>query len=123
VPAPAVPAIDQASLQTLEAMMSPEDVRDFLQLYLDQADERVARILDLSSTGELGATAREAHTLVGTSGNVGAIRVSELARSIEQACKAGDGANASRFVSELNTAASLASAALRVWLDTRAIGA
>src|ERR1700722_3863281 len=47
-------AIDTACLGTLEAMMPPEDVREFLELYLSQADERLSRIRALSSTGEFG---------------------------------------------------------------------
>src|ERR1019366_4690415 len=87
-------AVDPACLTTLESMMSPEDVEEFLHLYLDQAEERVSRIRTFSTKGELTETAREAHTLVGTAGNVGAKRVSDIARSIEEACKAGDPATA-----------------------------
>jgi len=120
---PAGEPIDTDKLATLESMMSPEDVREFLQLYLSQADQRVSRIQSLSAGGELVATAREAHTLVGTAGNVGARRVSELARSIEEACKAGDAERAGRFVNQLGEVASATSLGLKSWLDGKSSGA
>jgi len=111
--------IDRTKLDALENMMAPEDMREFLQLYLTQADQRVSRILSLAAAGDLGSAAREAHTLVGTAGNVGARRVSELARSIEEACKKGDETRAGRFVGELGEAASVTSVELQSWLDSK----
>ena len=115
-------AIDYACLDTLKTMMEPADLREFLQLCLDQGSERVSHIQALWSKGDLGSVAKEAHTLVGTAGNVGANRVSELARSIEEACKASDREAADRFVGLLPEASRLASDALRNWLDSQLSG-
>jgi HPt (histidine-containing phosphotransfer) domain-containing protein len=112
----ALTVIDATCLATLDSMMEPEDVREFLQLYLDQTDARVDRILQFSSEGDLSAVAREAHTLVGTSGNVGAKQVSTLARSLEEACKAGDCDAAKDYVASLRQASGAASTALRARL-------
>ena len=110
--------IDMTCIDNLEAMMSPEDVREFLELYLAQTSERMSDILTLSAAGELAGIAREAHTLAGTAGNVGAEQVSQAARSLEEACKAGDLKSATRFVDELNEASRIAAAALRAELGS-----
>jgi signal transduction histidine kinase/DNA-binding response OmpR family regulator len=109
-------AIDAAKLASLETIMEAEDVREFLLLYLEQTDQRIDRILALSSAGDMTDVAREAHALVGTAGNVGANQVSNLARSLEEACKKGKLDAASLFVAALNQASAVASTELRARL-------
>ena len=61
-------------------------------------------------------------TLIGTSGNVGAALVSELAGALEAASKAGDLTAARRLVPELNAAITAASDVILAWLGERAGG-
>jgi CheY-like chemotaxis protein len=109
-------AIDPDRLAALEAIMDPEDVCEFLTLYLDNTGARVASIRDFSARGDLAALGREAHTIIGTAGSVGAMRLSELAAELQTACEAGESDSAGRLAGELCDASTEATAALHAWL-------
>ena len=109
--------LDGGRLSLLESVMPPESLREFLGLFLEQTEERAARIQAASAEGDLAALGREAHSLLGAAGNVGAVDVSRLAEALETACRAGERAAAERLGGELVAAADLAAAALRAWLD------
>jgi HPt (histidine-containing phosphotransfer) domain-containing protein len=66
--------------------------------------------------GELG---REAHSLAGCTGNVGATRLSRLARELEAACKAGDHGAAAGLSMRVVAASTEAVAAVRACLEVR----
>jgi HPt (histidine-containing phosphotransfer) domain-containing protein len=93
-----------------------ENVRQLLLLFLDQIDAQIVTIEALSAGGDLGALEREAHTLAGTSGNIGALRLSGFARGIEAASKDADAARVARLARGLDSAAKEAAAGLRHWL-------
>ena len=112
--------VDPTCLAAFDVAMTPADTRGFLELYLRQAAARMIRIQELSAEGRLDAVAREAHSLICAAGNVGAERVSDLARSIESACRAGNPDDATRFVEELTDVSRITATALRAWLADRA---
>jgi HPt (histidine-containing phosphotransfer) domain-containing protein len=70
--------------------MSPTETASFVRSYLADADDRIADMSRQSKAGNLAAVAGNAHALVSTAGSVGAMRVSQLARSIETASRGGD---------------------------------
>jgi len=105
--------IDCSCLETLTAVMEPAEVKDFLEMYLGEAEERMNR---MTAASDLKAIVGDAHALIGTSGNVGASQVSELARSVEVACKSGDEETARRLLPELAGALDSTSGALSAWL-------
>lgn len=106
--------IDISSLETLTSIMEPRDVREFVVAYLSEANGRVSRMFATDDTAILGD---EAHALIGTSGNVGAMRVSETARRIEVACKSGDLSAAQSMIEHLGRVLSDASDGLAAWLQ------
>jgi PAS domain S-box-containing protein len=108
--------IDTGCMATLEAVMSSTEVREFLELYCQEVEERMSRI---RQSADLKAIAREAHAMVSTSGNVGALRVSELARAIETACGSGDANSVAALMEPLGSAARQAAGGLRAWLVGR----
>ena len=108
--------IDCTFLETLTAVMEPAEVKDFLEMYLEEAEQRMSR---MATARDLEAIVGDAHALVGTSGNVGASQVSELARSVEIACKRGDEAAARRLLPELAGALDTTSGALNAWLKAQ----
>jgi CheY-like chemotaxis protein/HPt (histidine-containing phosphotransfer) domain-containing protein len=111
----AAAGIDCTCLRTLIAVMEPAELRDFLKLYLGEAGERISRMV---ASSDLKAISGDAHALVGTSGNVGASQVSELARSVEIACRSGDGEAARSLLPQLASALDSTSGALSAWLKT-----
>jgi PAS domain S-box-containing protein len=115
--------LDHSRLDTLRTVLPPDGVRDFLGMYFSQVQKSLDAIRQRSTGGDLKATAGETHALVGIAGNVGAIRVCELARSLEQACLAERRDAVPRLIEELGQAAEASAAALRDWLDRAASAA
>ena len=105
--------IDIAYLDQIQAVMDPEEAHSFVQAFVDEAAERIAR---MAADDNLAALAGDAHALVSTAGNVGAMRVSELARGLEMACKAGDRVAAQTGMAQVAEAVGLATVELTEWL-------
>jgi PAS domain S-box-containing protein len=112
----AAAGIDYSCLETLAAVMEPAEMRDFLEMYLGEVAERMSR---MTAADDLKSIAGDAHALVGTSGNVGASQVSELARSVELACKSGDADAAHALLPQLAGALASTSGALDAWLKAQ----
>jgi len=110
--------LDKAQMASLAAHLPPGNVRQLLALFLDQINANVVSIAALLDRGDLAALAREAHTLAGASGNIGALRLSRCAREIGVTCKARDAEAATRQVERLEMVAEETSAAFRDWLAT-----
>ena len=66
---------------------------------------------------DLTALSHDAHALIGTSGNVGAVKVTELARALETFCKDGATDAARAAAVQLAAAADIAAAALTTWVS------
>jgi len=113
--------IDDNALATLESVMNPPQLHEFLQNYFDETDQRVAGIDSQAKADDFAGTAKIAHGLVSMAGNVGAWQVSQLARSIEGACEACDAATLATLVADLKIAAALSSNALRAWSNMAAV--
>ena len=109
-------ALDGSQLEALAAHLPADSVRQLLASFSDQVEGEILSIEALSAAGDLAALAREAHSLAGCSGNLGALKLSRLAREIESACCNADPAGAALFVAHLRAAAAEASAGLRDWL-------
>ena len=107
------PDIDHKSLDSLIAVMDLGEARSFVEQFLDEAAQRMAR---LRGAEDFDVWAFEAHALVSTAGNVGAMRVSEVARTLERACRAKDSASAGVAVAALGEAVDAASFGLKSWL-------
>ena len=59
-----------------------------VDMYIDSSHERVAEILAALDAEDIEAVIRPAHTLKSTSMQMGAVRLSELAKSVEYKAKA-----------------------------------
>ena len=103
--------------------MSVQDASDFVRAYLDEVSGRLSRIVRLVNQADLPAVFEDAHALIGTAGNVGALAVSKLAGALEIACKAGDLPRARGHVQALEAAVRTSSAALSAWLSTEGVRA
>ena len=115
----AIADFDPAQLVALEKHLSAADVARFAGMFLSQIDEEVHKIAAQAADGDLQPLAHQAHNLVGIAGNVGATRVSRLARELEAVCRAGD-ANAARVLSAAVAEATKgASSACGSWLDAK----
>jgi HPt (histidine-containing phosphotransfer) domain-containing protein len=107
-------------LTGLQAILHGPAAHEFVLLYLMDADSHIARIEALADGNDLNGISQEAHILVGTAGNVGAMRVSALARKLEGACRNNDRHAARAGAEQLKAAHAETSGLIQAWLDDAA---
>jgi signal transduction histidine kinase/CheY-like chemotaxis protein/HPt (histidine-containing phosphotransfer) domain-containing protein len=87
-PEPRMTALDTAIIGDLLDTMGGE-FGDLVRVYLEDAPERVRELESAAGTADAAAQIAPAHTLKSSSANIGATALSELARDIEHAARAG----------------------------------
>ena len=97
--------------------MTPAEASEFVAAFRTDLETRMSRMIETDSVETLAA---DAHALIGTAGNVGAMKVSQLAGSVEKSCKAGEFAAARATVAVLRRTADTASEGLEAWVKTKA---
>ncbi len=85
-----------AKLDELRAMMDQGAFATMVRSFVDSLELRVRRVARLVASGKLDAAGREAHDIVSVAGNLGAMRLSALARELEAACKSGQAGESGR---------------------------
>ncbi len=124
-PKPAAPddisaaGLDMGQLRSLEILLPPVDLNSFIEMYIEHTTSRLQRMKTLAAAGDIAALGNEAHIVVSTAGNVGAVEVSERARALDVACRGDDRDAVLRLADALFTAVAPSSTALAVWLAER----
>jgi HPt (histidine-containing phosphotransfer) domain-containing protein len=113
----APPLFDVGKLASLEALVPRETIRELLSLYGTETNVMLHAIGESVVEGDFDGVSRHAHMIVGTAGNMGAMRMSELARQLQKACRRNDAATVRRLVSELLVASAATSEAIRGKLE------
>jgi signal transduction histidine kinase/DNA-binding response OmpR family regulator/HPt (histidine-containing phosphotransfer) domain-containing protein len=111
------PIIDAARLEMIAGVMPGERLRDFLEMFLADAGARIGHICGLAAEGDLEELGREAHTLTGTAGNLGALEVSHLAAKLKAVGPESDPSAVHRLADKLTEALVDTAAAIHAWLD------
>jgi HPt (histidine-containing phosphotransfer) domain-containing protein len=120
----ASPTLDATVLAALRDAVGGDDafVADLVETYLADGAEQLGAIGMAVEADDATALVRPAHTLKSASYTVGAMRLGDLARSLEQHGRAGgpglDGARAGAAAARVEWP--LVEAALRSWLGGRA---
>jgi HPt (histidine-containing phosphotransfer) domain-containing protein len=83
---PEQPPVDLSSLEET-AGGDEEFTRDLIELFLDDAATQLEEIREALSQSDARALARQAHGLKGSSANMGATKLSEIAMSLEMAAE------------------------------------
>jgi two-component system sensor histidine kinase/response regulator len=109
--------LDFEKLAALEAILPIKSICELLRLFITDTDNHVGFIRDRSAAGDLDGVARNAHVIVGTAGNIGAVQVSALAHQLFSACQANDGREVSALVERLVAANTTAISAVRGWIE------
>jgi PAS domain S-box-containing protein len=112
--------LDLDSLAALEQHLPTARICDLLMLFLAQLDEQIAQFAALMAAGDWSTLGREAHTLAGAAGNIGAPRAYRIARALEAACGEPCGEAIEDLVAQLASARTPTAEAIRRWSDTRA---
>ncbi len=116
-----LPIIDSEAIENLRSL-NPGDNDDFLKeivaIFLEDTPLRIAELDQSLAAGDVGTFTRAAHTIKGSSSNVGALRLRHAAEVLEQGSRR-DGlavAATATGLSELKTQFAAAAAALGEYL-------
>ena len=114
----APPILNSDNLEELRAALPIESLSGLITLFLADADGQLEVITACEKAGDLTGIARAAHMIVSSAGNMGASRVSALAREVEQFCRAGNAEDVGPLLDDLRCAWVQSRTALQAWRDT-----
>ena len=83
------PPLDMEIVQDLKDMMG-SGYQELICIYLEDSPKLLAQIQTAIADGDSAALVTPAHTLRSSSANLGALRVSEIAKRMEKSARAGD---------------------------------
>ena len=109
--------IDPARLKMIAEVMEDEPFGEFFDVFLASSAERIGRIRELAEHDDFEQIGQEAHTLLGTAANFGALRLSRLAAELKSACDTGNHPLMRHLAGELGDAMNATSAAVLAWLN------
>jgi signal transduction histidine kinase/DNA-binding NarL/FixJ family response regulator len=112
------PVLDQKVLAELRDIME-EDYLRLLGTYLGSAPKLVAEAAAALARGDTGAMVIPVHSLKSSSANVGAMRLSALAREAERLARGGDLAGVQPAFASVESAFEEARLALKAHVDTQ----
>ncbi len=95
--------------------MPADELSDLISLFILSAENNIKAIDRYLNEGSLADIARQAHALISSAGNLGAMIVSAEARKTEL-CALADSSGLATLVQNLKSAVELSSVALRAWL-------
>ncbi len=104
------------SLEGLEAVLSADELTNFISLYLNSVESHLIQIDACVEAHDFEGVAKQAHILVSTAGNLGAMKTSALARDLEHACTERNDDKLKPMVLQLHESCAASSGALRAWL-------
>jgi len=86
-----VPVLDAAVIAELRAATGDDDafIAELIESYLAEGQANVDSLSAAAAQSDLAVFTRAAHTLKSTSATIGAMRLSELCRGLEEAARSG----------------------------------
>jgi len=117
---PSAPTFDAAVLAAVRDSVDGDEafVLDLVETYLADGAEQIEAITAAAGAGDAGALVRPAHSLKSSSFTVGAMRLGELARSLEQHGRSGAMDDAAAEAAASRAEWTAVRAALRAWMAT-----
>lgn len=109
------PIIDMEAIENLRAL-NPEDtafLKEIIDIFLDDTPARIAELHQSLATGDTAGFSRAAHSIKGSSSNLGASRLRYAAEKLEQGAKATPIAALAHAVPEIEAEFAAAKAALQ----------
>lgn len=117
--APPVAVLNPGRLEQLDNELDADSVRTMVEEFLAELPVRVARLKNLLATAPWPETAREAHSLKGSSASFGLESLAAKFQALEELADGGGGPAAGRLLGEVVSEAQTAVAALKAWLAGR----
>ncbi len=96
----------------------PEFIRELMDLYLEDAAERLEELRAALGAGAAEELARCAHKLKGSSANVGATGVSQCAKTLEEKGKAGELGGAQGLIDQADAELRMIATEVKELLDS-----
>ncbi|EEF27330.1 conserved hypothetical protein [Ricinus communis] len=97
---PGISHLDQAATQELRNIMGNEFAL-LVQTFIRDSAQRIEAIRSAVTGVDADALRRAAHSFKGSAGNMGAPRLAELCRSLEELGRVGDATSAFPLIDEL----------------------
>ena len=96
--------LDQAVISGLRKLTPPGDpdvLAEVLKLFLEEVPPRITRLRNAWQAGNIEEVHRAAHSLKGSAGNIGALRLYAVCSQLDEKARLGDVAGATPFVDAL----------------------
>ncbi len=90
-----------ASLRQLTPPGEPDVLTEVLNLFLDEAPKRMERLRDAWQDRNTAELQRSAHSLKGSAGNIGARRMYDICKQLDERGKASDFSGAKHLIEAL----------------------
>ena len=111
--------IDWELVASVQKVFALENFENYLREHISDTHARVQKIRNCVQSGDHQTIGTEAHVLVSTAGNIGSIKVSQCARSIETKCRLPEKPSIDPEVAELESAVTSASTLLEGYLKSK----
>lgn len=116
-----IPLIDHNKLDAVKELAEPGDAdgffRDLVQLFFTRVPILIGEMQEANKGGDSVAVSKSAHTLKGTAGNLGAMRVMKLAETIEHQGRSGNLVGLPQLLTDIEDAFSLSRVELENNMD------
>ena len=106
-----VPLIDHSKLDAVKELAEPGDAdgffKDLVELFFSRVPILIGEMVDATAKSDPIAVSKSAHTLKGTAGNLGAIRVMKIAETLETLGRSGKLDTVPQLLSDIQSAFAL----------------
>jgi HPt (histidine-containing phosphotransfer) domain-containing protein len=89
------------ALRQLTPPGEPDVLAEVLRLFLQEAPPRIERLRNAWASGNIEELHRAAHSLKGSAGNIGARRLFEVCRQLDEQGRSDDRSGVARLVDDL----------------------
>ena len=113
------PVIDLETIETLKSL-NPDDngefLREIIQIFLEDTPARIAELDLTTTTGDAPKFIRAAHSIKGSSANMGALALRDVAEKLEHYAKTNGVAGSGSLLADLKSAYAEAEVAIKQFL-------
>jgi HPt (histidine-containing phosphotransfer) domain-containing protein len=99
-----VPVLDHAVIESLRQLTipgEPDVLAEVLQIFLQEVPPRIDRLRIAWTAGNIEEMYRAAHSLKGSSGNIGAQRLFDVCKQLDELGRAGDLTGAAPLIDQV----------------------
>lgn len=96
-----LPPLDPRAFGELRALGSREFLVDLIDTFLRETEERLSDLRQARQAGRTDLLLKAAHTLKGSSGNMGAMALSGLCRRLEEEARKGGGGDEAALLAQI----------------------